>query len=79
MTCLTRQKEQLDRLLAGINPFNAKARTTEIGVLLDSFIPAAEKMSAQLKKYRAAFQRMTAENAQLTEKIRKAHSGSWRN
>jgi len=36
-------------------------------------------MSAQLKKYRAAFQRMTAENAQLTEKIRKAHSGSWRN
>ena len=68
MTCLTRQKEQLDRLLTGVNPLNAKSRAAEIGALLDSFIPAAEKMSAQLKKYRAAFQSMAAENAQLTEK-----------
>jgi len=75
MTYLTKQKEKLDELLTGINPLNAKSRAADISSLLDSFIPAAEKMSALLKKYRAAFQSMAAENkelrdenAQLTEK-----------
>jgi hypothetical protein len=75
MTRLAKQKEKLDELLTGINPLNAKSRAADISSLLDSFIPAAEKMSALLKKYRAAFQSMAAENkelrdenAQLTEK-----------
>jgi hypothetical protein len=48
MTRLTKQKEQLDELLTGVNPLNAKSRSADISSLLDSFIPAAEKMSAQL-------------------------------
>jgi hypothetical protein len=50
MTRLTKQKEKLDELLTGVNPLNAKSRAADISSLLDSFIPAAEKMSAQLKK-----------------------------
>jgi hypothetical protein len=79
MTHLTKQKEKLDELLTGINPLNAKSRAADISSLLDSFIPAAEKMSTQLKKYRAAFKDMaaenrelTAENAQLAEKSRES-------
>ncbi len=66
MTHLTKQKEKLDELLTGINPLNAKSRAADISSLLDSFIPAAEKMSSQLKKYRAAFKDMAAENEELT-------------
>ncbi|MFR6698785.1 MAG: plasmid recombination protein [Faecalibacterium sp.] len=40
MTQLTKQKEQLDALLVGINPFNGKSRAAEISKVLDSYIPA---------------------------------------
>ena len=79
MTHLTKQKKKLDELLTGINPLNAKSRAADISSLLDSFIPAAEKMSTQLKKYRAAFKdlaaenrELTAENAQLAEKSKES-------
>ena len=39
MTQLTKQKEQLDALLVGINPFNGKSRAAEISKVLDSYIP----------------------------------------
>jgi hypothetical protein len=75
MAHLTKQKEKPDELLAGVNPFNARSGAADISSLLDSFLPAAEKMSTQLKKYRAAFQnlaaenrKLIAENAQLAEK-----------
>ena len=38
MTQLTKQKEQLDALLVGINPFNGKSRAAEISKVLDSYI-----------------------------------------
>jgi hypothetical protein len=86
MTRLTKQKEKLDELLTGINPLNAKSRAADISSLLDSFIPAAEKMSALLKKYRAAFRpwppktkSCTMKTLSSSKKIRKAQSGSWRN
>ena len=34
MTQLTKQKEQLDALLVGINPFNGKSRAAEISKML---------------------------------------------
>ena len=43
MTQLTKQKEQLDALLVGINPFNGKSRAAEISKVLDSYIPAVSK------------------------------------
>ena len=51
MTQLTKQKEQLDALLVGINPFNGKSRAAEISKVLDSYIPNVARMKDQLKKY----------------------------
>ena len=68
MTRLNKQREKLDELLNGINPFNAKGRANQINKLLDSYIPAAEKMQTQLKKYKGAFTTTMSENSQLKQK-----------
>ena len=65
MTRLTRQKERLDGLLASVTPFNAKGKATEIGALLDRYIPAVEQMHSTLKKYQVAFTATAAENKKL--------------
>ena len=39
---------------AGIGAVNGKKRAVEISQLLDGYIPAVEKMRAQLKKYSTA-------------------------
>lgn len=70
MTQLTKQKEQLDALLVGINPFNGKSRAAEISKVLDSYIPAVSKMRTELNRYQVAFTETTAENRQLKKKIR---------
>ena len=61
MTQLTRQKEQLDALLVGINPFNGKSRAAEISKVLDSYIPNVARMRDQLRKYNVAFTKTAAE------------------
>ena len=68
MTQLTQQKEQLDALLVGINPFNGKSRAAEIGKLLDSYIPAVSKMRTELNRYQVAFTKTATENEKLKEK-----------
>ena len=68
MTRLTKQKEKLEGILAGINPFNAKSRAEEIGKLLDGYIPAVEKMQTLLTKYNVAFTQTAAENKRLKKK-----------
>ena len=68
MTRLTKQKEKLEGLLAGISPFNAKSRAEEIGRLLDGYIPAVEKMQTLLTKYNVAFTQTAAENKRLKKK-----------
>ena len=68
MTRLTKQKEQLDGLLEGINPFNAKSRAEEIAKLLDGYVPAVAQMQTLLKKYNVAFTQTTAENKRLKKK-----------
>ena len=65
MTRLTKQKAKLEELLADVNAFNAKGKASEIGVLLDKYIPAVEQMHTTLKKYSAAFTTTTAENKKL--------------
>ena len=70
MIQLTKQKEQLDALLVGINPFNGKSRAAEIGKLLDSYIPNVARMKDQLRKYNVAFTKTAAENEKLKEKNR---------
>ena len=68
MTQLTKQKEQLDALLVGINPFNGKSRAAEISKVLDSYIPAVSKMCTELNRYQVAFTETAAENRQLKKK-----------
>lgn len=67
MTQLTQQKEQLDALLTGINPFNVKSRAAEISKLLDSYIPNVSRMKDQLKKYNVAFTQTMTENKKLRQ------------
>lgn len=83
MTHLTKQKEQLDELLTGINPFNSRSRAAEISKLLDSYIPAVSKMRTELDRYQVAFTETVAENKQLKKKnktlsasLEKANEGS---
>lgn len=68
MTQLTKQKEQLDALLVGINPFNGKSRAAEISKVLDSYILNVARMRDQLRKYNVAFTKTAAENEKLKEK-----------
>ena len=68
MTRLTKQKAKLEELLAGVNAFNAKGKATEIGELLDKYIPAVEQMHTTLKKYNVAFTTTAAENKKLKKK-----------
>lgn len=65
MTQLTKQREKLETLLTGINPFNAKSRAGEICKLLDTYIPSVAAMDTQLKKYNVAFTDTVRENKKL--------------
>ena len=67
MTQLTKQKEQLDALLVGINPFNGKSRAAEISKVLDSYIPNVARMKDQLRKYNVAFTKTAVENEKLKQ------------
>ncbi len=68
MTHLNKCRERLEELIVGINPLNKKARIDEITKVLDKFIPAAEKMHRDLKRYRTVFKELEAENTALTKK-----------
>ena len=68
MTRLTKQREKLEGLLEGMNPFNAKSRASEIGKVLDIYIPAVEKMQTQLDKYQVTFTKTATENKKLRKK-----------
>ena len=65
MTRLNKQREKLEGLISSINPLNKRARIEDISAVLDKFIPAAEKMDRDLKRYRAAFRELETENAAL--------------
>ncbi|MCD8383001.1 MAG: plasmid recombination protein, partial [Clostridiales bacterium] len=65
MTQLTKQRENLETLLTGINPFNAKSRAGEICKLLDTYIPSVAAMDTQLKKYNVTFTDTVRENKKL--------------
>ncbi len=68
MVHLTKLRGKLDELIVGINPLNKKARLDEIAELLDKFLPAAERMGRNLKKYKTAINELEAENDELAKK-----------
>ena len=68
MKHLNKYRAKLEELIIGINLLNKKTRIDEIAKILDKFLPAAEKMHRDLKRYRTAFQELEAENTALTKK-----------
>ena len=83
MTQLTKQKEQLDALLVGINPFNGKSRAAEISKVLDSYIPnvctenahRAESIRSSPRDRRRKRQ-LKKKNKTLSASLDKAKEGS---
>ena len=68
MTRLIKQKDKMENLLTGINPFNAKSRAEEICKILDTYLPSVEKMDTLLRKYGVAFTKTASENKKLKTK-----------
>ena len=65
---LTQWQDAFWEMLSQVSMFNAKAKAAEICRYLDKYIPNVEKMSTQMKKYKGAFQDLTAENEALVRK-----------
>lgn len=65
MARLTKQKEKLEVMLSEVTPFNARSKAAGITKFLDKYIPDVEKMSTEMKKYGAAFDKLKTENRDL--------------
>lgn len=66
---LNRMKEQIMAILNDTNPFNKKAKLDELEALLGKYIPGAEALRTNLKKYDAAYKTLTAENTALEKQL----------
>lgn len=74
ITHLTKQKEELEELLSGVNMFNAKEKVRDISAVLNVYIPAAEKMATQIKRYQRIFDELSAKNEQLQSELQTVSS-----
>ena len=66
---LNRQKDKLFQLLSEMNPLNAKAKSKDIAVLLDEYIPGVEELMTKLKKTSKAAKEMHREIADLKKEV----------
>lgn len=66
---LSWMKEQIMALMADTNLLNKKAKTEEMAVLLDKYIPAVEAMRTKLKKYDRAYKELSDENTALATEL----------
>ena len=66
---LNRQRDMLMKLLAEVNPLNAKKKSAEIEALLEQYIPGVERMQTQMRKYNTAYKALRAENAELKKQV----------
>ena len=66
---LNRQRDMLMKLLAEVNPLNAKKKSAEIEALLGRYIPGVERMQTQMRKYDTAYKALRAENAELKKQV----------
>ena len=75
---LARMKEQILQLHAETNPLNKKSKAEELENLLAKYIPAAEAMRTQLKKYDGLYRQLTEEKAAREKKLASASGESIR-
>lgn len=66
---LNRQKDKLMELVSEMNALNAKAKSKEIAVLLDEYIPGVEELMTKLKKNSLAAREMRSEIADLKKAV----------
>ena len=66
---LNRQRDMLMKLLAEVNPLNAKKKSAEIEALLEQYIPGVERMQTQMRKYNTAYKALRTENAELKKQV----------
>ena len=67
---LTRQAEQIQSTLVGINPLNAGKKRDEAVALLHKFFPYMENFATAVEKYRREIDRLAQSNAILTKKAK---------
>ena len=75
---LTKQKEKLQQLLAEVTPLNAKAKSREIAMLLDTYIPGVENLMTKLKKASKAGKELRAEIAELKKEVNSSKASALR-
>ncbi len=69
---LNRMKENVLQILNETNPFNRKAKSEELDAILEKYVPSLEALKTKLKKYDKVYKELTAENAELEQKLDKA-------
>lgn len=69
---LNNLRDKIMELLSGTNPLNARSRAVEIEKLLDKYIPGVEVMKTKLRKYDTEYKTLTAENAELEDRLHTA-------
>ena len=75
---LNRQKDKLIQLLSEMNALNAKAKSKEIAVLLDEYIPGMEELMTKLKKTSKAAKEMRREITDLKKEVNSSKASTLR-
>jgi len=75
---LNRQKDKLIQLLSEMNALNAKAKSKEIAVLLDEYIPGMEELMTKLKKTSLAAKEMRREITDLKKEVNSSKASTLR-
>ena len=73
---LNRMKEQILAIQSDSNLFNKKEKTEELEILLDKYIPGAEKLRTKLKQYDKLYKELSAEKVDLEKQLSSASKES---
>ena len=69
---LNRMKEQILAIQSDSNLFNKKEKTEELEILLDKYIPGAERLRTKLKQYDKLYKELSAEKVDLEKQLSSA-------
>ncbi|MBR2929469.1 MAG: plasmid recombination protein [Oscillospiraceae bacterium] len=73
---LNRMKEQILAIQSDSNLFNKKEKTEELEILLDKYIPGAERLRTKLKQYDKLYKELSAEKVDLEKQLSSASKES---
>ena len=66
---LNKQREQLEKLISELSPFNAAKKVPEIKALLRKMLPTAEMLHTYMNRAKATERELEAENAVLEKEV----------